>query len=97
MSLNEMNKNCNEVAELLKVLAHPQRLMILCHLLEGEKTVGELHELCELSQSYTSQFLNRMKREGLVSGTREGNFTAYKLADPKVAKLIKSLHTIFAN
>jgi len=95
MNLSEMNKNCEEVAEVLKALAHKQRLMILCHLADCEKTVGELHELCEISPSYTSQFLNRMKREGLVSSTREGNFTYYSLTDPKVLKLIKSLHIIF--
>jgi len=95
MKINEMNENCEEVAEILKTLAHKQRLMLLCHLSGGEKTVGELHELCDLSSSYTSQFLKRMKREGLVTSTKEGNFTFYKLIDPKVAKLIKSLHSIF--
>ena len=97
MNINELDKNCEEVAEVLKTLAHKQRLMILCHLAESEKSVGELHELCDLSSSYASQFLKRMKREGLVSSTREGNFTYYKLADPKVTKLIKSLHSIFNN
>ncbi len=97
MKISEMNKNCEEVVEILKALAHKQRLMILCHLSEGEKTVSELHELCKLSSSYTSQFLKRMKREGLVGSNREGNFTYYKLTDPKVEKLIKSLHLIFSD
>ena len=95
MNLNEMNENCEEVVEILKALAHKQRLMILCNLSEGEKTVSELTELCDISSSYTSQFLKRMKREGIVSSTRDGNFTYYKLVDPKVMKLIKSLHSIF--
>lgn len=95
MNLNEMNKKCEGVAELLKVLSHPQRLMILCHLSENEKTVGELHELCNLSQSQTSQFLIRMKSDGIVSAEKDGNFTTYKLVNPQMIKLIKSLHTIF--
>ena len=96
MKINDMNENCEKLVEILKSLSHKQRLMILCHLSEGEKTVGELHELCDLSNSYTSQFLNRMKREGLVSSTRQGNFTYYNLLDPKVIKLIKALHSIFS-
>ncbi len=97
MNIDQMNKNCEMVAELLKVLSHPQRLMILCHLYEAEKTVGELCSLCSLSQSQTSQFLNRMKREGLVKSTKNGNFTYYELADQRISKLMKSLHGIFGN
>ena len=95
MKLDDMNVKCEDVAELLKMLGHPQRLMLLCHLANGEKSVGELHELCELSQSQTSQFLNRMKREGVVSATRDGNFTLYKLSDAKVKALLKSIYSIF--
>jgi ArsR family transcriptional regulator, virulence genes transcriptional regulator len=97
MDLKKMNRNCENVAELLKVIAHTGRLLILCHLVEGEKTVGELSSLCELSQSNTSQFLNRMKREGILSASKEGGFTSYSISDPKMIKLIKSLHNIFNN
>jgi ArsR family transcriptional regulator len=97
MNLKKMNRNCEYVADLLKVIAHSGRLLILCHLVEGEKTVGQLSDLCELSQSNTSQFLNRMKREGVVSASKEGNYTSYKILDPRMIKLIKSLHTIFNN
>ena len=97
MKINDMNENCEKVVEILKSLSHKQRLMILCHLSEGEKTVGEFHELCDLSNSYTYQFLNRMKREGILSASKEGGFTSYSISDPKMIKLIKSLHNIFNN
>lgn len=91
-----MDENCENVADILKALAHPQRLMILCHLLEGKKTVGELHQLCNLSQSHASQFLARLRREGFVKVNKEANFSYYSLSNPKVTKLLKALHSIFA-
>ena len=90
-----LKANCAPVASTLKVLAHPQRLLVLCQLAEGEKTVGEIQELCALSQSYTSQFLIRMRRENLVVARKEGNFTYYRISDPKVLKLMQALKTIY--
>ena len=90
-----MVKQCASTAQILKSLAHPQRLQILCHLSEGKKTVGELENLCQISQSQVSQFLQRMKSEGLVIAERDGKFVQYQILDPKVMKLIQSLHKIF--
>ncbi len=95
VSIQEMADNCNAVANLMKALAHPQRLMILCHLSTEEKTVGELEELCGASQSSVSQFLNRMRLEGLVTSEKRGLYVFYKIEDPKVKKLISALHDIF--
>lgn len=69
--------------------------MIMGHLCHGEKTVSELVALCELSQSQLSQFLNRMKLEGLVSCQRRGRFQYYSPADPKIVKLIQAVQAIF--
>lgn len=90
-----MNEKCKEVAEVLKSLAHPQRLMITCHLAEGEKTVSELQELCDISQSQLSQFLGRLSREGLITSRREGQFSYYKIKNPDVLKLLSSMQKIF--
>lgn len=87
---------CSLVAGTLKMMSHPQRLMLLCLLREGPKTVGELQEsLSGISQSHVSQFLNRLKLEGLVEGERRGTFIYYSIKDPKVTAVIKCLNTIY--
>ena len=97
VSIQDMEENCDQVAQLMKALAHPQRLMLLCHLSTGEKTVGELEDLCGASQSAVSQFLNRMRLEGMISSEKRGLFFYYKIEDTRVKKLIASLHQIFCN
>lgn len=94
-SLRELEENCESVAKIMKALAHPQRLMLLCHLSTGEKTVGELEEVCSVSQSAVSQFLNRMKLEGLVQSEKRGLHVYYSIANPKIKKLITALSDIF--
>ncbi len=93
----EMRNKCFDVSRILKALAHPQRLMILCYLSDGEKTVGEIEQACDASQSAVSQFLNRMRLEGLVFSEKRAQFVYYKIHDPQIKKLIKSLHKIFCN
>jgi DNA-binding transcriptional ArsR family regulator len=95
LALAKLVENCESTAKLLKSLAHPQRLQILCHVSESAKTVGELELLCGASQSAVSQFLGRMKSEGLVGAKREGQFVSYSIADAKVKQLIRALHKIF--
>ena len=93
--LNPLIEQCDRASHTLKLLAHPQRLMILCHLSEGPKSVGELQELCLISQSQISQFLGRMKSEGLVSPSRQGKYIYYQISDPQILRLIRALHKIF--
>lgn len=95
MPLDELVKNCESTAKILKALAHPHRLQILCHLSERDRTVSELEQLCKASQSTVSQFLARMKSEGLVNSHRDGQFVNYSISDVKVLKLIQALHKIF--
>ncbi len=90
-----MMKKCEIVARVLKALAHPQRLLILCTLAAGEKTVGEIEKACDASQSAVSQFLNRMRLEGFISSEKRGSFVYCKIADPKVNQLIQSLYRIY--
>ena len=92
-----MRQKCASVSKILKALAHPQRLLILCTLASGEKTVGEIEKTCEASQSAVSQFLNRMRLEGLVSSTKQGSFVYYRIADSKVKQLIQSLYKIYCD
>ena len=92
-----MRQKCDTVSRVLKALAHPQRLLILCTLAAGEKTVSEIEKACEASQSAVSQFLNRMRLEGLVSSQKRGAFVYCKIADPKVHQLIQSLYKIYCD
>ena len=95
ISIPKMENQCELVSGLLRGLSHPQRLMILGHLLQGEKTVTELQDLCGISQSQLSQFLGRMKLEGLISAERKGRFQYYSVEDKKVIRLIQAIHSIF--
>ena len=93
--LSNLKKRSNVVASLLKQLSHPQRLLILCSLAEGEKSVGEIESACGASQSAVSQFLKSMRLEGLIESRREGKQVFYSIGDKKVLDLIKSLYLIF--
>ena len=91
ISVKKIERVCEDVCQILKALSHPQRLLILGHLLSGPKTVSELVKLCEVSQSQMSQFLVRMKYEGLVSSERQGKFQHYSVADQRLIQLMKTI------
>ena len=93
--MNVDTKHCKKVAEILKNLSHPDRLMILCLLSMKARNVNELAELTSCSQSAVSQFLTRMKHQGLIDSERDGHFVVYKIADPKIMELMESLHRIY--
>jgi DNA-binding transcriptional ArsR family regulator len=97
MKMKQMQEKCVEVSSLLKHFSHPQRLLILCFLSEGEKQVSEIHEAVGLSQSQTSQFLKRMQIEGLLGLRREKNYSFYFVENPDVLKLLKSMQKIFCH
>ncbi|QDK39349.1 transcriptional regulator [Bdellovibrio sp. NC01] len=90
-----MRQKSEEVAALMKQLSHPQRMLILCSLASGEKSVGEIEEACGASQSAVSQFLKSMRLEGLVEAQRDGKQVYYKIVDKRVLELIRSLYKIF--
>lgn len=91
LSINKIKKSCSEVCLILKALSHPQRLLILGHLLNSPKTVSELVEVTELSQSQMSQFLTRMKFEGLITSERQGKFQIYSISDKRLFRLMQTL------
>lgn len=88
-------EQCEEVSGILKTLSHPHRLMILCLLSSGPKTVSELEEASGAAQSSVSQFLARMKAESLVTSERQASHVYYEIADPRIFKLVQSMHKIF--
>lgn len=95
ISIKKITKSCEEVSQILKALSHPQRLIILGHLLNGEKTVSELVDASEVSQSQISQFLIRMKYEGLITCRREGRYQYYAVADVRLIQLMKAIQAAY--
>ncbi|NOC46613.1 MULTISPECIES: helix-turn-helix transcriptional regulator [unclassified Ruegeria] len=92
-----MKDNAARAAAFLKTLAHEGRLMILCHLGGGEKSVGQLEELLQLRQAAVSQMLARLREEELVSTRREGKTVYYSLRDGATEKVIRLLYDLFCN
>lgn len=85
-----------EASALLKAMSNEARLMILCRLLEGEKSVTDLEELIGLSQSAISQHLAVLREHELVNAERHGQSISYSLAGPKPRAIIEVLHRLYA-
>ena len=84
-----------EAAGLLRLLGNPQRLRVLCHLAEGELSVGALQARLDLGQSALSQHLARLREAGLVRTRREAQAIHYSLVDGPVRELMGTLHSIY--
>jgi DNA-binding transcriptional ArsR family regulator len=84
-----------EAAKLLRALGNERRLMILCQLTEGERSVGELLPLVGLSQSALSQHLGVLREEGVVATRRDGQTIWYRIDDPAAMKVVATLAEIF--
>ena len=91
----DMMARAQDASNFLKALAHEGRLMILCHLSSGEKSVTELENLLSSRQAAVSQQLARLRLEGLVSCRRDGKAIYYSLSDPKAARLIELVYDMF--
>jgi ArsR family transcriptional regulator, virulence genes transcriptional regulator len=95
MDAQVMQTNACAAAAFLKILANDRRLMILCELLKGERSVSELEEIVGLSQSALSQHLARLRRSHLVKTRRESQTIHYAIADPGVTKVIGVLYDLY--
>lgn len=93
--LADMASHAGEAARLLRALASPHRLMVLCVLSEGELPVSELNARVALSQSALSQHLAVLREDGLVSTRREGLNIHYRLAPGPALAVINTLHDIY--
>ncbi len=92
---DDMVARAEDASSFLKALAHEGRLMILCHLSTGEKSVTELEQLLSSRQAAVSQQLARLRLEGLVQARREGKAIYYSLADHRAERLIGVLYDLF--
>ncbi len=91
----DMLVQATAAANFLKALSHEGRLMILCHLSSGEKSVTELEHLLDSRQAAVSQQLARLRLEGLVSCRRDGKTIFYSIQDPKVSRTIALVYDMF--
>jgi DNA-binding transcriptional ArsR family regulator len=97
MDLEKMHQSASDVSDLLKLLGHPDRLMVLCQLKFGEQSVGELSQNLDIKQSPLSQHLARMRHEGVVRSRREAQTMYYSIADDKLAQVISVLYDLYCD
>ena len=95
MNIYNLANSADRASEFLKSMANPQRLRILCLIMEGERSVGEIAEAIGANQSSVSQNLALMRREGLVAPRRDGQTIYYRLAEKKLVKVLKLLTEMF--
>ena len=93
--LDEMLDNATRATNFLKAIGHEGRLMILCHLATGEKSVTELEDLLSARQAAVSQQLGRLRLEGLVQPRREGKTIYYSLTDDRCKRMISLVYELF--
>lgn len=91
----EMVRSAENASNFLKALSHEGRLMILCHLSSGEKSVTELEQLLASRQAAVSQQLARLRVEGLVDCRRDGKAMYYSLSDGRARKMIDLVYEMF--
>jgi DNA-binding transcriptional ArsR family regulator len=91
----QLEASAGEAAKLLRALGNERRLMILCQLADGERSVGQLLPPSGLSQSALSQHLAVLRQEGVVATRREAQTIWYRIADPAALKIVAALAEIF--
>ena len=97
MDINALKEKSGQASLLLKSLANDRRLLILCHLSDNEKSVGELERLVDLSQSALSQHLARLRRDKLVQTRREAQTIYYSIASPEAGAVLQTLYKLYCD
>lgn len=93
--LLDLEASAQAAARLMKLLSSEQRLILLCRLIEGECSVGDLAAYTGLAQSAASQHLAKLRAEGVVATRRDGQTIFYKIADPKAVRVIDTLCDLY--
>ncbi|MFZ5669516.1 MAG: ArsR/SmtB family transcription factor [Pseudomonadota bacterium] len=93
--LAELVASAAAATRMMKLLANEQRLILLCRLMDGECSVGELADHVGLAQAAASQHLAKLRSEGVVSTRREAQTIYYRLTDPAAARVIDTLCDIY--
>jgi len=90
-----MERAADEASNLLKALSNRHRLLIICQLIDGERSVGELAEFLSLRDSTVSQHLALLRKDGLVSARRDAQTIFYSIASEPARDILKTLYQAF--
>ncbi|MCD7059355.1 ArsR/SmtB family transcription factor [Pelagibacterium xiamenense] len=90
-----IKQKVDEASAFLKKLANRDRLLVVCALVEGERSVRELEDLLDIRQPGLSQQLAELRAAGMIAGRKEGKAVFYSLADPKVKAIIGTMYDLF--
>ena len=93
--ISEMRSSAAQACMMLKTLANEDRLLILCQLIDGPRTVGELESLLGIRQPTLSQQLTVLRQEGLVSTERKGKYIIYSLASSEAVQIMQTLYSLY--
>jgi len=93
--MTDMQRAASKASALLRSLGNGTRLMILCHLAQGERSVGALQTLLGIEQSPLSQHLARLRKDGLVETRRESQTIYYRIASDDAARVIATLYDMY--
>ena len=97
LNIDQMRQSAGDAAQMLRSLAHHERLLLLCQLSQGELCVSDLEGLLGIQQPNLSQQLGVLRREGLVVSRREGKHMFYRIGDPRVLSLLQTLYALFCD
>lgn len=97
MNVEALDSSARRASALLKAMGNPHRLMILCQLIDGEKSVGELERIVGLSQSALSQHLARLRRDRLVQTRRVAQTIYYSLAGKEASTVLSTLYQLYCH
>lgn len=95
MNIEIMERAADQASELLKALANRHRLLIICQLIDGERSVGELAEFLHLRDSTVSQHLALLRKDGLVSARREAQTIFYSISSEPAREVLRTLYQAF--
>lgn len=95
LNINQMRERAGEATGVLRVLAHEDRLLLLCQLSQAELCVSDLETQLDIRQPSLSQQLGVLRREGLVDTRREGKHIYYRIADSRVLTLLQTLYELY--
>lgn len=97
LSIQAMQERAEDAVSMLKAIGSQNRLLLLCQLVNGERSVNDLAETLDLAQSVVSQHLSLLRRDGIVKGRREGQSIYYAISDNRVRALMEALFEVFCS